>query len=171
MTTTTGDKTMTAVDTSRNPETLSVKLSRFIRAPRQRVFEAWVKPELRRKWWRTHRGEGLTACEVDARVGGRYCMKQIGGGCESPGDDPNYEWIMEGEFLEVDPPRKLVFTWNVNHDPPTVDERVTIEFREVEGGTDVTIKHEGILSPARRDGTEGGWTTHLTAIAEVLEQE
>ncbi len=171
MTTTTGDRTMAATDPSRNPETLSVNVSRFIRAPRQRVFDAWVKPELRRKWWRTHRGEGLTACEVDARVGGRYCMKQIGGGCESPGEDPDYEWIMQGEFLEVDPPRKLVFTWNVNHDPPTVDERVSIEFREVEGGTDVTIKHEGILSPAMRDGTEGGWTTHLEAIAEVLEQE
>ena len=170
MTTTTGDRTMAATDPSKPLETLSVNVSRFIRASRQRVFEAWVKPELRRKWWRTHRGEGLTACEVDARVGGRYCMKQIGGGCESPGDDPNYEWIMEGEFLEVDPPRRLVFTWNVNHEPPVVDERVTIEFREVEGGTDVTIKHEGILSPAMRDGTEGGWTTHLDAIAEVLEQ-
>ena len=161
---------MAPSDPSRTPETLSVNVSRFIRASRQRVFDAWVKPELRRKWWRTHRGEGLTACEVDARVGGRYCMKQIGGGCESPGEDPDYEWIMEGEFLEVDPPRKLVFTWNVNHEPPTVDERVTIEFREVEGGTDVTIRHEGILSPAMRDGTEGGWTTLLEAIAEVLEQ-
>ena len=170
MTTITGDRTMAATDTSRNPETLSVNVSRFIRASRQRVFEAWVKPELRRKWWRTHSGEGLTACEVDARVGGRYCMKQIGGGCESPGEDANYEWIMQGEFLEVDPPRRLVFTWNVNHEPAVVDERVTIEFREVEGGTDVSIKHEGILSPVMRDGTEGGWTTHLAAIAVVLEQ-
>ncbi len=170
MTTTTGDRTMAPTDPTRNPETLSVNVSRFIRASRQRVFDAWVKPELRRKWWRTHRGEGLTACEVDARVGGRYRMTQIGGGCESPVDDPDYEWVMAGEFLEVDPPRKLVFTWNVNHEPPIVGERVTIEFREVEGGTDVTIKHEGILSPAMRDGTEGGWTTLLEAIAEVLEQ-
>ena len=171
MTSTTGEKTMTASDASTNPGTLSVNVSRFIRAPRQRVFDAWVKPELRRRWWRTHRGEGLSACEVDARVGGRYRMKQLGGGCESADDNPKYEWIMDGQFLEVDPPRKLVFTWNVNHDPPTVDERVTIEFHDVEGGTDVTLKHEGILSPVMRDGTEGGWTTHLKAIAELLEQE
>ena len=171
MTTTPGDKTMTATNASKNPEMLSVHVSQFIRAPRERVFEAWVEPEMRRKWWRTYSGDGLTTCEVDARVGGRYCMKQIGSGCDSPDQDPNYEWIMEGQFLEVDPPRKLVFTWNVNHDPPTVDERVTIEFHEVEGGTDVTLKHEGILSPAMRDGTEGGWTTHLKAIAEVLEQK
>ncbi len=47
----------------------------------------------------------------------------------------------------------------------------TVEFREVEGGTEVTIKHEGILSSAMRDGTEGGWTSALKAIADVLEQE
>ena len=157
--------------TGQEPETLSVNVSRFIRAPRERVFDAWTNPELRRQWWRTHSGENLTTCDVDARVGGRYCMKQIGSGCDSPGDDPNYEWIMEGEFLEVDPPRKLVFTWNVNHDPPSVDERVTIEFREVEGGTDVSIKHEGILSPTMRDGTDEGWTTLLKAVAELLEHE
>lgn len=168
MTSTSEDKATT--DAAGHHEALSVNVSRLIRAPRERVFDAWVRPELRRKWWRTHRGEGLATCEVDAQVGGRYRMTQIGGGCESSGDDPNYEWIMAGEFLEVDPPRKLVFTWNVNHDPPTVDERVTIEFREVEGGTNVTIRHEGILSSAMRDGTEGGWTTHLNAIAEVLEQ-
>ncbi len=161
---------MTTPDASSRSETLSVNVSRFVRAPRERVFEAWTNPELRRKWWRTHTGEGLATCEVDARVGGRYCMVQVGGGCESPGDDATFEWVMQGEFLEVDPPRKLVFTWNVNHDPPTVDERVTIEFRKVEGGTDVTIKHEGILSQAMRDGTEGGWTTHLGAMAEVVEQ-
>ncbi len=168
--TTTGEKTMTATNAEMNPETLSVNVSRFIRAPRERVFEAWIQPALRRKWWRTHSGAGLTACEIDARVHGRYCMKQIGGGCESPNEDPNYEWIMEGEFLEVDPPQRLVFTWNVNHDPPIIGERVTIEFRQAEGGTDVTIKHEGILSSAMRDGTEGGWTALLEAIAEVFEQ-
>ena len=168
--TTTGDKPMTATDPAMDPETLSVKVSRFIRAPRTRVFDAWVKPELRRQWWRTHSGGGLSHCEVDARVGGRYCMKQIGSGCDSPDEDPNYEWIMQGEFLEVDPPRKLVFTWNVNHVPPSVDERVTVEFREVEGGTEVTLRHEGIRSSEMREGTEGGWTTHLEAIAKCLEQ-
>lgn len=167
--TTTGAKTMTATDAGMNPETLSVNVSRFIRAPRQKVFEAWIHAELRRKWWRTHNGNGLTACEIDARVGGRYCMKQIGGGCESTDEDPNFEWIMNGEFLEVDPPRKLVFTWNVNHEPPCIDERVTIEFREADGGTDVTIKHEGIMSSAMRDGTDTGWTTLLESVASVLE--
>ena len=165
----TGVANMTATD-AELPGELSVRVSRLIRAPRERVFEAWIKPEIRRKWWMTHRGEQLSLCEIDARVGGRYCQKQIGGGCESPGEDDDYEWIMEGEFTEIVAPERLVFTWNVNHVPPVVNERVTVEFSEVEGGTEVVIKHEGIVSTDLRDGTEQGWTKLLAQQAGVLEQ-
>lgn len=146
----------------------SVRVSRIIRGPRERVFEAWLKPEIRRQWWVTHSGEGLTSCEIEARVGGRYCQKQIGGCSEEP--DPNFEWIMEGEFVEIVEPERLVFTWNVNHDPPVVDSRVTIEFKEVAEGTEVVLTHEGLATAQLRDGTHEGWTKLLGHIAEVLER-
>ncbi len=155
---------------AQTPETLSVRVSRFIRAPRQRVFDAWLDPEIRRKWWFTDRGPGLTACEIDARVGGRYYQKQRGSDCPTPGVDDDFEWIMQGEFLEIDAPQRLVFTWNVNHPgEPITDERVTIEFAEAEGGTDVVITHEGIVSTKLRDGTEEGWTKLLELLAPVME--
>lgn len=152
------------------PGELSVRVSRLIRAPRERVFEAWIKPELRRQWWLSARGDGPSMCEIDARVGGRYCLKQIGGGCETPDVADDYEWIMDGEFLEVVAPERLVFTWNVNHDPPTVDERVTVEFVEVAGGTEVTITHRGIIATHLRDGTEHGWTRLLEILGRVMER-
>lgn len=162
---------MTASDSDARGE-LSVRVSRFIRAPRQRVYDAWIKPELRRRWWQAGGNEKLTTCEIDARVGGRYCMKQIGGCDDSPDSDPDYEWVMQGEFLELVAPELLVFTWNVNHpDEPKSEERVTVEFREAEGGTQVTITHQGILSSRLREGTEQGWTTLLEHQAGVLEQE
>ena len=162
---------MTTSDANPTAE-LSVRVSRFVRAPRERVFEAWIRPELRRKWWGTGRPEGLSVCEIDARVGGRYCMKQTGSCDESPDVGSDYEWIMQGEFLEVDAPRRLVFTWEVNHpNEPKSDERVTVEFREAEGGTDVTITHEGILSGRLRDGTERGWTKLLETLGAVVERE
>lgn len=166
-----GVSNMTATDSNSTGE-LSVRVSRFIRAPRERVFEAWLKPEIRRKWWRTSRGDGPTACEIDARVGGRYLLKQIGGGCEAaPEQDDDKEWIMQGEFLEIDPPSRLVFTWNVNHtEEPVVDQRVTIEFREAEGGTEVEITHQGIHSTGMLDGTQGGWSKLLETLASVMEQ-
>ncbi len=163
----TGVTSMTSSEMNQTGK-LSVEVSRFIRAPRERVFEAWIKPELRRQWWRSDKGEHLTTCEIDARVGGRYCQKQIGG-CDASDTANDYEWIMEGEFTEIVPPERLVFTWNVNHpDEPPNEEIVTVEFAEVEGGTEVVIKHEGIVSTRLRDGTEEGWTKLLERQASVL---
>ena len=149
---------------------LRVYVSRFIAAPRERLFEAWLNPEIRRRWWVTARGEGPTACDIDARVGGRYCIKQIGSGAESADRDDDYEWIMEGEFVEIVEPEKIAFTWTVNHpnEPPS-DELVTVEFRKVKGGTEVTITHTGILSSRLRDGTEEGWTKALEILAGVMQ--
>ena len=161
---------MTASD-AHAPAKLSVRVSRFIQAPPQDVFEAWIKPEFRKKWWLTARGEGPTTCEIDARPGGRYCLKQLGSGLETPQDD-TYEWVMEGEFLEVVAPKRLVFTWNVNDpDEPVVDQRVTVELREVDRGTEVTITHEGILSSRVHEGTEQGWTKALQNLAEFVQRK
>lgn len=147
---------------------LSLTVSRVIHAPRERVFDAWVKPELRRQWWLNNRGEPLAECRIDARVGGRYHMEEY---CDVPDDatyGPNYLWELAGEFLEIDPPKRLVFTWNVNHKPPVVDQRVTVEFREVDGGTEVTITHSGRMDAKMRDGTYGGWSELLGHIERVF---
>jgi uncharacterized protein YndB with AHSA1/START domain len=150
------------------PSQITVRVSRVIRAPRERVFEAWVDPDLRRKWWR--HGSGLKVCAIDARPGGRYRMTQIGGCPEEIQPDVNFEWIMDGEFLEVVRPSRIVFTWNVNHDPPVVNNRVTIELREVPGGTEVTLTHEGLPSEQLRDGTDDGWTSLMESMARLLER-
>lgn len=149
-------------DTPDPGPTYGLRVSRIIRAPREKLFDMWVDPALRRQWWLNARGEGPTVCEIDARVGGHYRVHQTGGGAESPGEEEDYEWIMHGEFLEVVRPERLVFTWNVNHvTEPVVNQRVTVEFRAVAGGTEVTITHEGILSAAMRDGTNEGWSKFL----------
>ena len=149
---------------------LSVRVSQEIRAPREKVFDAWMKPELRRKWWDTGRPEGLHVCEIDARVGGRYCMKQIGSPDMPEGFDPDYEWVMDGEFVEITRPSRLVFTWNVNHRPPERDGVVTIDFEEITGGTRVTIVHENLPTPKQRDDTSKGWIHMLAKLGEVVER-
>ena len=157
------------IEPNQSPLTHTVCVSRIIRAPRESLFEAWVNPELRRAWWLTARGDGPTICEIDARVGGRYQLHQIGGGSESTAEDDDFEWIMEGKFLEIVPPERLVFTWNVNHrDEPVVNQRVTVEFRSADGGTEVVITHEGILSQTMRDGTHAGWSELLNLLDRVI---
>lgn len=146
----------------------SLTVSRIIHAPRERVFDAWVKPELRRQWWLNNRGQPLAACEIDARVGGCYHMEEYYDLPDEPQYGPNYLWELDGEFLEIDRPNRLVFTWNVNHKPPVVGHRVTVEFREVPGGTEITITHIGQMDEKMRDGTQTGWTELLGHSAQFL---
>jgi uncharacterized protein YndB with AHSA1/START domain len=149
---------------------MTVRVSRIIRAPLQQVFDAWLKPEIMKQWWLNGDGEPMTHCEIDARVGGRYVWKQFGA-CEIEGVKytGDYEWVMQGKFLEIIPPRRIVFTWNVNHQPPTVDEKVTVEFHECDGGTEIVITHEGIHSTAMRDGTDDGWSQLMDNLAATIE--
>lgn len=154
--------------TATEPTHLTV--TRLIRAPREKVFQAWIDPALRRRWW-SFGGKGkLSVCEIDARVGGAYRMHQVGG-CDGDvaGYPPDYEWIMSGEFVEITPPERLVFTWNVNHrEEPVVDQRVTVELRETPEGTALTLTHSGVMSTKMRDGTHRGWSALVENIAGML---
>ena len=61
-----------------DPET-TLDMTRVVRAPREKVFDAWVVPELRRQWWRSKPGALCTLCEIDARQGGRWlgCLESL----------------------------------------------------------------------------------------------
>src|SRR2546421_6259658 len=108
-----------------------VVIRRVIPVPRERVFEAWLDPETLATFMRP--GEITTAtAEVDARVGGtfRIVMDHGGGSVD--------HW---GEYLAIDPPSLLSFTWtSMNTDlQPSV---VTIELLDRgAGGTELILTH------------------------------
>ena len=88
-------------DTVIPPNTV-VEVRRVIRAPRQRVFEAWTKPEELKRW---HAPGPMTVslAEVDLRVGGRYRIHMV-----APSGE---EHRVVGTYREVDPPRRLTYSW------------------------------------------------------------
>lgn len=149
---------------------LTVRVTKNIRAPREVVFDAWLSAESRRNWWETGRPEGLHHCTVDPRVGGLYCMKQIGSPDAPEGFAPDYEWIMEGRFVEITRPRRIVFTWNVNHIPPERDGLVTLDFDEIPGGTRITLLHENLPTQKTRDDTQKGWEHLLGCLQAAVEK-
>lgn len=153
------------------PGEFNVHVLRIVPAPPLRVFEAWIRPELLRKWWLNPAGQGPTACKIDPRVGGRYEIREVGCSDEHGRHDPNYEWIMHGEFVEIVVPERLVFTWNVNHQPPLLNNRVIVEFRAIPGGTQVVLTHQGLPTPELRNGTYDGWTTLLDHLARKVSRE
>lgn len=133
---------------------LAIIVRRKIRAPVQRVFDAWTQPEHLRRWW----GPGAVSCpeaEIDLRVGGQYRIANL-----LP--DGSVLWI-RGEFQLVSPPDKLVYTWSSDPQrPPT--EKVTVRFEALEDGTEVIVVHEHMPNAQIRDLHEHGWIGCLDGL-------
>jgi uncharacterized protein YndB with AHSA1/START domain len=140
-------------------KTLQVK--RHFDASPERVFDAWIDPEKASKWLFTTPTSKIVRVEVDARVGGSFVF------VDKRGDE---EIAHEGKYLEIDRPRRLVFTFAA---PKFSSEstRVTIEITPTaaggSGGCDLLLTHEGVPAEWASKGEEG-WTTLLEALATTL---
>jgi uncharacterized protein YndB with AHSA1/START domain len=108
-----------------------------IAMPPERVFQALNTDEVER-WWGSADIYRMTEWKSDLRVGGRWSVLPIGAdGSKHPAG---------GEFLEIDGPRKIVFTRKYEWDFPVLGQRVTTVtylLDPIETGTRVTIRHEG----------------------------
>jgi uncharacterized protein YndB with AHSA1/START domain len=131
-------------------ETLVVR--RVIPVPRERVFQAWLDPKSLVQWMRPGGMTEATA-EVDAQVGGKFRIVMING-------PERYEHT--GEYLAIDPPRRLEFTWisDATDHRTTV---VTVEFLEHNRGTELVLTHRRL--PAKQvESHRGGWTDILQLL-------
>jgi uncharacterized protein YndB with AHSA1/START domain len=68
-----------------------------------------------------------------------------------------------GEFLEIDPPRRLVFTWGWTHDPavPPGTTRVVVTLEAEEGGTRVVLRHHDLPDDGQREHHRKGWEQYF----------
>ncbi|MEZ5285206.1 MAG: SRPBCC family protein [Vicinamibacterales bacterium] len=107
---------------------LEIEMRRTFAFPRRLVFEAHSKPEYISRWWGP-RGSELISCDMDFRPGGawRFVVGKPGG----------QQYAFRGEYKEVVPPERLVYTFEFEGMPGsiTVD---AITFTEHEGHTTLT---------------------------------
>lgn len=105
-----------------------------IAVPPERVFRAITSEDVAR-WWGSEDLYRVTHWTGDVRVGGTWRSQGI--------SREGKPFATYGEFLEVDPPHKLVQTWHYDWD--TGDSVTTITWRltAIEGGTRVIVRHEG----------------------------
>jgi uncharacterized protein YndB with AHSA1/START domain len=136
---------------------INARVTRRIDAAPERVFDAWLDPGQVRRWFAPGLGE-MVRIEVDARVGGSFSFMQ-----RRDGEDVDHV----GEYLEIDRPRRLVFTWQV---PPSKDQsRVIIEIAPLESGCELALIHE--LHPDWADfvgRAEAAWAKMVDAMAGAL---
>ena len=117
-----------------------VHLSRTFPADLDQVWRALTDPaELAAWFWPADYG---TTAEADARVGGRYRIAAAG-----------RQLAVEGEYLEVAPPRRLVASWRWDGDD--VRSVVHVDLIGGEHGSGLTLTHEG-LPPRRRAAARAG---------------
>ena len=123
--------------------TLQVR-HRFAASP-QRVFDAWLDPATAGRWLFATPTGTMVKVAIDARVGGRFSIVR------RDGDDIEHT----GEYLEIDRPRRLVFTFGV---PKFSSEftRVTIDIVPDGSGCELVLTHEGVL-PDYGEQTTQGW--------------
>ena len=140
---------------------VTVRVTRRFTASAERVFDAWLDPTMIGRWMfgPDVRDEEIVRLTLDARVGGTFSFV-----VRRQGEEIDHV----GEYLELDRPKRLAFTWGVKGDS-TDFSRVVIEIQRQEQGADLTLTHE--LHPDWADyaaRTEAGWTTMLNALAETL---
>ena len=98
------------------------------------------------------------AASLDAKPGGRYRVEVL------PGD------VVLGEFLEVDPPRRLVHTWGWEASPGSVPPgSTTVAFDLVpnDDGTLLRVTHAGLPQGTAEDRHARGWDHYLPRLAAV----
>jgi uncharacterized protein YndB with AHSA1/START domain len=109
-----------------------IVVTRTINAPPRVVFEAFTKPELLKRWWAPKStGMSLVSCEADVRVGGRYRFTFVDAASKPMGD-------FFGTYLEVTPPRRLVWTNDEGGDGGAV---TTVTFEE-KGAKTLLVMHD-----------------------------
>lgn len=131
----------------------------WIEASPERVFRALTEPDQLTAWWRIPDAYATTEAEVDLRVGGRY---RLTGWSRAQGT-----FEVEGVYEVVDPPRRLVYTWEPGWDEEARGSRVELLLEEEAGGTRLRTLHTGFATARSRDdhSAAGGWPAVLRALA------
>ncbi|HTW33209.1 MAG TPA: SRPBCC family protein [Rhizomicrobium sp.] len=143
-----------------------VTLSRFFKAPRALVFEAFTNPKHLAQWWGP-KGFVNPVCEIDARPGGAILihMEMEGGHFSHP---------MTGIVHEVKPPERFVFTAVARgaQNEALLESHTTITFHEEGGGTRLTVeaRAKGLVPMARMmlAGMREGWSQSLDKLEALV---
>jgi len=133
----------------------------FIAAPPERVFRALTHSQQLLQWWGQRGMFRSTHWSIDLRVGGQWR-----GEAEMRG---SLFWIA-GEYLEIDPPRLLVYTW-VSSMPGEKPSVVRIELEDENAGTRVKLRHSGLTGnvPALVN-YQGMWPALLSWVLDFVEK-
>ena len=134
-----------------------LEITRTLPASPERVWHAFTDPAALTAWFWPHLA---AVVEVDLRVGGGYRITATKG--------PTYDFGISGEYVSLEPPHRLAFTWRWHGEPAQT--LVTIELAAASSAdeTVMTLVHERLTDEATRDSHAQGWHDCLDRLPTVL---
>lgn len=115
------------MSTEKSAERVVLRMSRVIKAAREDVFKAWTQPAMLACWW------GNAGAKVDLKPGGAYRI-------EMKHPDGKISAAV-GRYVEIDPPVRLVFTFNWEGDAGA-ETVAHVEFKDVSGATEIVLTQD-----------------------------
>ena len=144
------------------PDATTLRLERTFKAPAQAVFEAWTSADMLRRWWPAGSDWETAVAEVDVRVGGRLRLVM-----RSPDGE---EFGGSGEYIEITPPERLVFTWRWDGHPGHEGTQL-IEValsQEQDGTTTAVLTNRGLRDEEAKRTHRAGWEASFDNLDRVL---
>jgi uncharacterized protein YndB with AHSA1/START domain len=139
---------------------VTLRLERTLAAPPERVFAAWTQAEALSRWFGPTDQYRCIVHACDPRPGGRYRieMRHSGGNAH----------IVGGEYREVVPHAKLVFTWAWETGVAPGETLVTVRLEPEGAGTKLTLVHERFPNAEVCEKHRQGWTGSLARLPEAV---
>ena len=151
--------------TSENaPAPRELSLTRTLDAPRALVFKVWTEPRHLQQWWGPH-GFAAPECSVDLRPGGALRIRMVGLGFDN---------VMDGEFVEIAEPERLVFKSFLRDDAgaPFLELLNVVTFAEAGEKTILTLNvrvvEAGPRAESPLEGMHEGWNQSLERLEAYL---
>ncbi len=132
----------------------SLRITKFIDSKREQVYRSWTDAELVNKW----------LCPEECQVISNKALVAVGGKYRESMKCGDNIHTVSGTYREIIPNRKLVFThkWK---EPDAVETGVTVEFKDKNGGCEVTLSQKGFAGAESARGHEEGWSSALRNLA------
>lgn len=152
------------------PNDATLVVRRLLKAPRELAFAAWTSAEHIKQWMRPEPGMVIPFAIMDVRVGGRFRIQM-------QKEDGEF-FTAVGEFQEVIPPARLVYTWDWEKDGAgeefgEVDGKttlITVEFLDRNGQTEFMLTHTRFATIEARDNHARGWTRIADCFTEFTQK-
>jgi uncharacterized protein YndB with AHSA1/START domain len=141
-------------------EAATVRVQRVMPAAPDLVFDQWLDPESLQEWM----------CPRPVRVIDVTVEPHVGGVVRIDVDGSGTRVLISGQFLTIDRPNLLRFTWaNSNWPDPTSESVVNVSFEPVgDDETLMSIEHS-LLPPEEFESFDSGWTLTIGQLAAVLD--